>query len=517
MNKLKKEKNLLSAVSSVMVIMVLSRLLSLVSTQVYMSFFGASDKYLNIYSYVITVPNTIFTCVGTALSTVVIPIYVGHLALNKHKEAKSFADNIITIALVLTLILVIAGICVSPILPKFTSFANERETYTFAVKALMTVMPVMFFYALNYIFQGMLQAVGRFKLPAFVSVPSSLVVIFYTLFLGDKFGVAGLLVATVIGLSLQAIILIPPLYQEGYRYKPSFKIKHPDIIKAGRMTVPVLLGVGAYQINMLYNNTMIARFEGMVTLLLYVQNITVYLVLAFIYSITAVIYPRLTESASQGDMEGYKSTLSGIIMSVCTLLIPMTFGFIGVRESLLNLIAAWGKITADDISKASILLAMYAIGILGVGLKEILDRALYALGNTKISAVNGVVIMVTNIVLSLIFMHFWGAYGIPLAYSIASVTGMCVLLFAIKKRVGAYAKGLGLLILKCIGASVVMLLAVEGLNSIINISGGLVARIINLFVPVAAGLVTYAVMAVVLKIKPVTDFAQKILRRGANG
>lgn len=510
-----KKKSILGAVSSVMVIMILSRLLSLLSTQVYMSYYGVAEAELNIYSFAISVPNIIFTCVGTALSTVVIPIYVGHLSVGRLKEAKSFADNIITIALLLTAGLVALGMAASPLIARFTAY-NEGGNYRFLTMALMTVMPVMFFYALNYIFQGMLQAVGRYKLPAFVSVPSSLVVIFYTIFLGDRFGVRGLLIATVIGLSLQAIILIPPLYQEGYRYKPSLNIKHPDIIKAGQMTVPVLLGVGAYQLNMFYNNTMIANFEGMVTLLLYVQNITVYLVLAFIYSITAVIYPRLTESFSKGDVEGYKTTLSGIIMSVCALLIPMTFGFIGVRESLLNLIAAWGKITQDDISRAALLLVMYAIGILGIGLKEILDRALYATGNTRISAVNGVVIMGVNISLSLALIKLMGAYGIPLAYSIASLVGMCVLLYFVKKKVGSFAKGLGMMIVKCLVASAVMLLVVEALNYALPHPAvtSIFIRCVNLFIPAGFGLITYYVMAVILKIKPVTDFVKKILRRG---
>lgn len=508
-----KKKGLLGAVSSVMVIMVLSRLLSLLSTQIYMSHYGVSGEELNIYSYAISIPNIIFTCVGTALSTVVIPIYVGHRSVGRIKESKDFADNIISISMLLTLVLVVFGMGIAQVLPQFTKFEDKA----FTTLALMTVMPVMFFYALNYIFQGMLQAMGRFKLPAFVSVPSSLVVILYTLLLGDKYGVQGLLVATVIGLSLQAIILIPPLYKEGYRYKPSFKFKHPDIIKAGKMTVPVLLGVGAYQLNMFYNNTMIAQYEGKVTLLLYVQNITVYLVLAFIYSVTAVIYPKLTECVSKGDTEGYKHTLSGIIMSVCTLLVPMTFGFIGVRVNLLNLIAAWGKITGEDISCAALLLCAYAIGILGIGLKEVLDRALYAMGDTKTSAINGVVIMVVNIVLSLILMQFINEYGIPLAYSVASLVGMCVLLFAIKKKVGSFAKGLGVLLVKCIAASVVMLGVVEGVNMLLPQSDAVIMRAVNLFVPATAGVVSYLILAIILKIKPVTDFVGKILRRGANG
>lgn len=514
MTHLAKKKNLLGAVSSVMVIMVLSRLLSLVSVQVYMAFYGAGDTYLNIYSYVISVPNIIFTCIGTALSTVVIPVYVGHIATGEHKKAKSFADNIISISLLLTLGLVLIGIAISPILPRFTAFAEKKETYSFCVKALMTVMPVMFFYALNYIFQGMLQALGRYKLPAFVSVPSSLVVIGYVFLLGDRYGVPGLLAATLVGLALQAIILIPPLFAEGYRYKPSFDFKDPDIMRAGKMTLPVLLGVSAYQLNMLYNVSMIARFEGMVTLLNYVQNITLYMVLALIYSITAVIYPRLTESASRGDMGEYKATLSGILMSVCSLLIPMTFGFIGVRKGLLELIAAWGKITPDDISKAAMLLAMYAVGILGIGLKEILDRSFYSLGDTKTSAVNGVIIMLVNVGLSLVLMQFIGAYGIPLAYSTASLVGMCVLLYRLRKKVGPFAKGLFTLIVKCLISSAVMLMAVEAVNRVLaGTDASILMRAARLFVPVAAGLIVYYVMALILKIAPVTEFAGKITAR----
>ncbi|MBQ7875870.1 MAG: murein biosynthesis integral membrane protein MurJ [Clostridia bacterium] len=514
---MKEKKNILGAVSSVAVIMVLSRLLSLVGNQVYMSHYGADNLYLNIYSYAINVPNIIFTSIGTALSTVVIPIYVGHRAIGEEKEAKSFADNIISISLILTSVLVVLGLGLSFVLPKFTGYAETKETYDFAVMALMTVMPVMFFYALNYIFQGMLQAVGRYKLPAFVSVPSSLVVIFYTLFLGDKWGVKGLLIATVIGLSLQAIILIPPLIKEGYRYTPKVKFNHPDIIKAAKMTVPVLLGVGAYQINMLYNNTMVADIDPTaVTLFVFVQNITIQLVLAFVYSVTAVIYPRLTESVSRGNMGEYKDSLSGILMSVSTLLIPMTFGFISVRETLLNLISAWGKISPDDISKGAMLICAYAIGLLGIGFKEILDRAFYSLGNTKISAVNGVVIMSVNIVLSLVFIQSdkIGVYGIPLAYSLACLVGCGVLLVSMRKKVGVFAKGLGVTILKSIIASLVMLCVVEGLNFVIPETGDFIMRAVRLFVPVGAGLVVYYIMAVILKIKPVTQFTAKILKRG---
>ncbi len=510
------KKNVAGHISYVMIIMILSRLLSLLSTQVYMSFFGTDSDYINIYSYAISVPNIIFTCFGTALSTVVIPIYAGYEAKGEADKSKRFADNIITVSMVITAVIVVIGIALSPVLPKLTSFKASGESYSFAVKSLMIMMPVMFFYGLNYIFQGMLQSKGKYGWPAFVSVPSSLVVIFYVLFLGDKFGVPGLLGATVIGLSLQALILIPPLVKTGYRYKPVFDLRDKDIISAGKMTGPVLIGVSAYQLNMFYNVTMMANFEGMVTLLTYVQNIVLYMVLAFVYSITAVIYPRLTASAALGNMDEYKETLSNILNTVILLLIPVTVGFISVRTELLELIAQWGKITEENIKTAANLLMLYSIGILGIGLKEILDRAFYALKNTLTPAINGFIIMGINIALSLVLIKYIGKYGIPLAYSVASLVGMCVLLYMLRRRIGKYGKGLALNLIKSIVSSAVMFAAVYFTRIFcldMFCAGTLADRLIKLALPCICGVIVYAVMMFITGVPMAKDILNKLRRR----
>lgn len=501
------KKSIFGSVSYVMIIMILSRLLSLVSTQIYMSFYGL-DSYLNIYSYAITIPNTIFNCFGTALSTVFIPIYAGHLAKGDKKSADKFANNIITIATAFTAVLVVIGIGISPLLPKLTSFKSPEE-YSFAVKALMMMMPVMLFYGLNYIFQGILQSKGKYGWPAFVSVPSSLVVVLYVFILGDKYGISGLLVATFLGLSLQALILIPPAIKTGFSYKPSFNLKDADVITAGKMTVPVLVGVSAYQFNMFFNTTMIANFEGMVTLLTFVQNIVIYMVLAFVYSITAVLYPKLSESASSGDMDKYKGDLSSVMQSTLALLVPISFGFIAVRRPLLQLISNYGKITDGDIEKASLLVLMYALGIIGIGLKEILDRAFYAIKNTVIPAINGFVIMAVNIVLSLILTRYIGAYGVPLAYSVSSLVGLAVLLCCLKNKVGSYCKGLGINFAKCFVSGLVMTVFVMLINSWLDkafVNDTVIIRIIKLLLPTGAGIIVYAIMVFALRldcIKPV--------------
>ena len=503
------KKNLFGSISYVMLIMIFSRLLSLLSVQIYMAFYGASDAYLNIYSYAISVPNIIFTCFGTALSTVVIPIYAGYIAKGNEGRAKAFGDTILSVTSVFTVGLIFLGIAISPFLPRLTNLGD----YSFSVKALMVMMPAMLFYGLNYIFQGMLQSHGKYGWPAFVSVPSSLIVILYVFLLGDKFGVWGLLLATLLGLSLQAFILIPPLYKTGYRFKASFDLKNPDMKEALRMTGPVLIGVSAYQLNMLYNTTMIAKFPGMVTLLTYVQNLTLYLVLAFAYSITAVIYPRLTSFAAVDDMASYKETLRGILKTVIILLVPVTFGFLAVRTELLELITKWGKVTSEEVGSAAGLLAMYSVGILGLGMKEILDRAFYAVKETKLPAINGFIIMAVNISLSLVLIRFMGAYGLPLAYSVASLVGTAILLICLKRKIGKFGEGVLAVFLKSVISSVIMFILVTIISRTLaaSLSGDTLSlRIIRLMIPVVSGVVIYGVLALFMGFLPKRKKEQNI-------
>ena len=513
------KKSMLSSISYVMIIMLLSRVLALVSSSMYVSFFGTEDVYINIYSYAVTIPNTIFNCFGTTLSTVVIPIYASHIANKNYEGAKKFADNVITVASVFTFLLVLCGMALSFVLPKFTSF-DSGESYSFAVKSLMILMPVMLFYGLNYIFQGMLQSVGKFGMPAFVSAPGSILIILYVMLFADKYGVMGLVIVTAFGLSLQALLLIPSLVRTGYRYRPVFDLKDSDMKTALGMMVPVLLGASSYQINVFYNNSMAANFDGFVTVMTYVQNIVVYMVLAFVYSVTAVLYPKLTKAAATGDMDEYKSALSSVLSNVWLLLLPISAGFIAVRYELLELIIGWGKNGDDSISKAALVMLLYSFSVVSVGSKEIIDRAFYSLKDTKMPAINGFIIMASNIALSLVFMPYMGGYGLPLAYSVSSIIGLCVLLVLLKRKIGVFAKGCTKNFVKCTVSALVMYGAVTALRYVLPNSLGLgqaADKVVILGALCLTGVAVYGIMIVLLKVDAANDVLCKIKRKPVKG
>ena len=163
-------KSTAKTVGVVFVIMIMSRLLSLASMITYATYFGRENIEINIYSYAIQFPNIVFAIFGTALVTVVIPIFAGYVDTGKKDKAFKFADNIISLSVVFTIVLTVVGLVLAPLFPRITEFRTDG--YDFAVLALRIMFPIMIFYALNYILQGILQSMGKFNMPAFVSVPS---------------------------------------------------------------------------------------------------------------------------------------------------------------------------------------------------------------------------------------------------------------------------------------------------------------------------------------------------------
>jgi len=502
-------------VFSVTVITLLSRVLSLASLQLYMSFFGPQNLYLNIYSFALGIPNIIFNCIGTAITAVVVPIYSSLLVKKEILKAEAFLNDIITISCMIILLLVSVGFFAAPFIAGFTHYRYDQESFEFLVFSLRVLMPAMFFYGLNYIFQGILHSNGRFKLPAFVTTPSSLVVISYVLLFGHAYGVRGLLFATVFGLSLQAFVLLPSIIKMGYRYKPSINLKSEEMKTAAKLTLPVLVSVSSFQINMFFNTTLATRFNT-VTIMGYVQNLILVIILSIVYSITAVYFPKLTELWSINNKDEYKSTLNNIIMVVIFLLMPATAGFVILRFELINLLAQWGDFDEYSAILAANMFGIYGLGIIFVGLKEVLDKAFYSQKNSKTPAIFGFIIMAVNISFSLFFIDYLGTFSMPMAYSVSTFVGALGLILVMNRKVRIIDKDMIVGIIKCLISSVIMFLVLQYIMPQVrglSIGGEFITRSIRLFLPVGVGVIVYFLMAFVLKIKQAEILFSYILKR----
>lgn len=77
---------------------------------------------------------------------------------------------------------------------------------------------------------------------AAIGFPLNFVYIFFLLFLSSKFGIKGLMVASVIAVFSQILIQLPEAKRAGYKYKFIFNIKDKYIKKSFILAFLYLLG-----------------------------------------------------------------------------------------------------------------------------------------------------------------------------------------------------------------------------------------------------------------------------------
>lgn len=511
-----KRNNNLKSIPWVMAIMLAGKLLSLVANQAYLSYFGAADEHLNIFSWALQIPNYLFQSLGTALSSVVIPVFAALCAKGQRQEANRFGSNIISISTAMTLVLVVIGMGLSLVLPSFTEFSDK----SYAAMAVRILMPVMLFYSLTYIYQGILQSLNHFIAPALVNLPSGIVILLYLALFARQFGVTGLLFAVVFGLFLQFVILLPPAHRAGFRFRPVFDLKNESIRTAGRMMVPIILGASAYQFNMFFNNMMMTNIAPeSVSLFNFVQTLILSSVMTLVLAITSVIYPSLSSLAATEDMANFRDTLSSTMSGLIYLLTPITVGLICLGRPLFNLISLHGKVVPENITTETHFLIMYCLCVVFLGLKEIVDRAFYSLKTTKISAIAGVIILVLNLVLGYILSKFTPlqANGIPLAYSIAVITGTVYLIVMLRRRIGFFGGQILTTAAKSLLSAGIMGVGVCGLYRCLSLwltADTIVNRLLLVLVPTIAGAAVFFAVSYLTKTPPILEIAAKFKKRG---
>jgi len=495
---------------SVVIISLAGKIITLLSKTMYLAIFGAANPLLNVYDFALNIPNVVFNCIGTALNTVIIPIYTALLAKNENIKAKKFLDNIISISMVLITALVSVGIVIAPLIALVAGNSIDAAHKEYLIFALRILMPVMVFYGLNYIFQGILQSHGSFKLPAAVSAPSGIVIILYLIFFADKWGVTGLIFATVISLFTQPAIMLPAIKKLGYKYAFSFDYKDDSIKTAGALTLPVLASVSSYQLNFLFNNAMALNF-GTVSIMTYSQMLVQTFMLTIVYAICSVYFPRLSAQWATGNKAEYGKSLAEIIEYTLFLILPAATGFFLLRYGIMDFLLNWKVSASSDPVLAGNLLGLYSIGIIAISLKEVLDKAFYSSKDTKTPAVFGFIIMAVNICVTLLLLDTLGAYAMPAAYCLSAFCGTFGLMFMAEKKVKILNKNFLINIGKIIFATALMLIAAyfaQIASDNIYVINEVLTKLSRLAIPAAAGAAVYIAVGFFIKI-PATAFLFK--------
>lgn len=448
------------AAGIIMIAMMLSRVLGYVRDVVIYSYFG-QNRLTDAYNAAFAIPDVLsILLMGGAFSSAFIPVFTNYIATGKEDEGWKVASIVFNYVFIFLIVGITLGLIFTPLLIPLVAigFHNEPEVADLTIKMTRIMFAQAFFMGMTGMVIGILNSYKHFTAPAIGGVLYNLGIIVFGLILARDFGIIGFAIGVVVGSILNFGIMIPPLLKRGFKYKFSLNWRHPGVKKIAMLMLPMLLGLAVAQINLIVNQNLASLLPGgIVSALKAAQRIMQLPIGIFAIAVAVAIFPTLTEYAAKKERDQFKITMGLGIRTVVFITLPAAVVLMALRVPIVRLLFEQGQFTPENTAATAYALFFYGFGIFAYSANQVLNRTFYALEDTKTPVIIGISTIFLNLILNLALMRVLGHGGLALAYSIAGIYGMAMLLFFLRRKIGGIdGKNMIASFIKTGGAGIVM-------------------------------------------------------------
>lgn len=459
-----------------------SRVLGLVREQVFAASFGGGRE-LDAFVTAFRIPNLFRDLFAEgALSAAFVTCFTQTLAREGEARAWRLANLVVHALLVVVGAVVLVGMVGAPwvvdlIAPGFADIPGKTRL---TVELTRVMFPFLLLVALAAVAMGMLNARGRFGVPAsassFFNLGSIVVGLLCAWWMAPGYlasvwaqggaaagaspelaerAIVGMAVGTVVGGALQLLVQVPSLYRLNYRYRPMLSFRDPGVRQVLALMGPATIGAAAVQINVLVNSNFASQLgDGAVSWLNVAFRFMQLPIGLFGVAVGVVALPAVSRSAERDDMTEFNATIVRALRLVFGLCLPAAVGLAILAPQFVGLVYQHGRFTAHDTSMAANALVAYAIGLAGYANIKVTVPAFYALGDARTPAAISCLSIVVNAIGNWLVINRLGGGHAGLAFvtSLVALLNFAVLLVLLRRRIGAFV-GLASAVLKLSVAS----------------------------------------------------------------
>ena len=543
----RRNRHLARSTLIVMIAFGVSKGISLVQTVIIASVFGVGSEW-DAFVTANRIPELIFTLIaGGALAHAFIPIFSSYLAREDYNGAWRTASHVINFIFTVTATVNIFVFFTAPwwvanvAAPGFDSAGQAQTVELMRILLLSTMI-----FSVSGIVMGILQSHNHFLLPALAPIMFDVGILFGVIFLLGPFGVHGLALGAVLGAGLHLGIQVPGLIRFRARWTPELGIRNPVLWRIIRLMLPRVAGLGVFSINFLIMNNIASRLgTGSVSALDWGWRLMQIPQTLVGTAMGTVIFPTMAALSELGDVDGKRNAMSGALRFIMIASIPATVGLIFVGRPLISLLER-GAFDASASALVYSTLQFFALGLIVHSALEVIARSFYADKDTLTplyAAIGGATI---NLVGSIVFSNVLAAeqflvqsymlrpFDIPLildpVQAAGNVSGLALanslgvmfevgfLLVILRRRwAGINENALARTVAKTLAASLVMAVVIVVINGVWHALGlserGLMFTIIQVIVETGAGLLTFVIVAIALRMEELGMLLNMLLRR----
>jgi putative peptidoglycan lipid II flippase len=431
-------KRIFSATLFVVIAILLSKLSGLARDQIMAGFFGLNYD-VDAFTWAYFIPNLFRILFAESLIVAAfIPIYSLYLKKKNYEDAKIFVSSMTNIMLILFVVIAALIFILSPQIGRLLSgiSGNNMDITKFVVMNRIMIFSLVLL-SLSGLATGILNSHNIFTVPSLAPFMLNIVTIICVVFLFRDMGIYSMALGVMIGSVLHLLIQFPQLKASKLVYRPAIDFKHKGIKEIFSLMFPILLSLGAVQLNNSIDNFFALNLgAGNTTALTLSWRVANLPLGVFSVAVVTVLYPLLSRQAAENNMEGIKESFSLGIREIGYVMVPASCGLVILSYPVIKVLFEHYNFVSQDTARVSFILIFHSLGLVFFGLLMILNRIFYSFKNVKTPLkVAGVSILI-NLLLDWILVKFMGAGGLALSTTLVAIFNVTVLLIILRKNIG---------------------------------------------------------------------------------
>ena len=430
-----KKENAAKAIVGLTIFSFVNKVLGLLRESALAAYFGASSDS-DAYKLAYSIPSILLALISTSIATTFIPVYTDISAKNTPEQRNYFVSNFINIFAAISIVIALLGYFCTPYIVRILAIGFSSELYRLTVELTKLMMVITVLITLYNCFVGFLNAEKSFY-PPVLGWTIFDIVVFLALIVFNSSGIKSIALWTVIATLAMFLFQIPSAIRNSFRFRPHFNLKEPGFLRVCKLILPITFSSAISQLYMFTDRMLASRLpEGSISSLDYASRINWLIYNIFILSLITVVFPELTINSQ--DLTKFKQTVLKSIRNIWVITVPGVVLLFVLSTPIVKLVFERGSFDTEDTRVTALALTCYSIGSLGLGMRELFNRAFYAIQDTKTPVIIGVIVVIFSIFLSIILANIWGVSGLATAVTLTYLGSGFLLGNALKKTIGKF-------------------------------------------------------------------------------
>ena len=507
-------EKLFRATALVTVVIIISKLCGFVRDMITAGYFGTgveSDAYTAAYS-MFYLPVLLF---NSCITSTLIPMFVQTRERDGLKAASRFGSNAFNLFGILALIVAALMFALAGPINSLVYSGFSPEKLALTTKLTRIMMLSLVFNITSIIMSSLLNAQEKFIQAQLTGFPLSFAVIIAAVLFSEKYGITALAWGVFASGILQVLVQLP-FFGGWFRYTPRVDIADPRFKRLLALALPAILSMAVSELNHMIDHWLASGLEdGAMAALNYGYKLITFITGIMVVPLITIMFSRMSRLVSEGDTKGIIAVVRRCIEVLAAVLGPIIVICALMNEDVIRFAYGSGQFDNASIKLTAGPFLFYVIGVLGFGIRDLLNRTFHAMQDTKTPFRVACVAVILNIVLNFILRELMGVNGLALATSMAGTSAMVIMLAMLRKRLGR----LGLKATLSDAAKILVSCAVCGAVCLImgRVIPGTTSRILVFFRLAAVTVVSvaaYCVSLIVQRERQMKALISMAVRRG---